>query len=24
VAACPGHGGLEHCPILGALTESHP
>lgn len=23
VDACPGHGGLEQCPILGALTEPH-
>ncbi|HAI47351.1 Mercuric resistance operon regulatory protein [compost metagenome] len=22
VDACPGHGELEQCPILGALTES--
>jgi DNA-binding transcriptional MerR regulator len=21
VAACPGHGALAHCPILGALAE---
>ena len=21
VAACPGHGSLEHCPILAALDE---
>lgn len=21
VAACPGHGTLEHCPILNALAE---
>ncbi len=21
VAACPGHGQLEHCPILGALGD---
>ncbi len=21
VASCPGHGALEHCPILNALAE---
>jgi DNA-binding transcriptional MerR regulator len=24
VAACPGHGSLEQCPILNALAEDHP
>jgi len=24
VDACPGHGELAQCPILAALTESHP
>lgn len=23
VQACPGHGALERCPILSALTEEH-
>ena len=24
VAACPGHGRAEACPILNALTQEHP
>jgi len=24
VASCPGHGELEHCPILGALSGDAP
>lgn len=24
VDACPGHGDLHQCPILGALTEARP
>ena len=24
VAACPGHGDLEHCPIIAALSEENP
>jgi Cu(I)-responsive transcriptional regulator len=24
VAACPGHGALERCPILNALAEEQP
>jgi Zn(II)-responsive transcriptional regulator len=24
VAACPGHGALERCPILNALAEDRP
>ncbi|MEG2805663.1 heavy metal-responsive transcriptional regulator [Stenotrophomonas sp.] len=24
VDACPGHGDLQQCPILGALTEARP
>lgn len=23
VAACPGHGSLDRCPILAALSEDH-
>lgn len=24
VAACPGHGDLEQCPIIAALSEENP
>lgn len=24
VAACPGHGDLEHCPIIAALSKENP
>jgi MerR family transcriptional regulator, copper efflux regulator len=24
IAACPGHGRAEHCPILNALTQGDP
>ena len=24
VAACPGHGDHEHCPIIAALSEENP
>jgi MerR family transcriptional regulator, copper efflux regulator len=24
IAACPGHGRAEHCPILNALGGEHP
>lgn len=24
VAACPGHGDPEHCPIIAALSEENP
>ena len=23
IEACPGHGDLEHCPIIAALSEEH-